>query len=280
MLFAVDGMTLDLVRVISAGRYNDVAVCRDSSSPLEVYYTLIIIKDRDCARNVLTALEEKCPGERGEAYNVCFAYNDSLCYLFPYRPERPLERFAPAQITNPCQWEEICINLVMECLSAKLPHPLLALALESGNVHIEKDNSVYFSYFFDLGQLNSDDDESACARRCAEMMLSLLDPGAKKVKSAKLMTKKLSRNAFRNLSELYRDIKVSALPQKKPGFKARMQAFWQRNKDRLFRLLLVLCVIILSCALVMGLMHIFLGNIPLFRLFENSFGTIGTRRLG
>jgi len=273
-------MTLDLVRVISAGRYNDVAVCRDSSSPLEVYYTLIIIKDRDCARNVLTALEEKCPGERGEAYNVCFAYNDSLCYLFPYRPERPLERFAPAQITNPCQWEEICINLVMECLSAKLPHPLLALALESGNVHIEKDNSVYFSYFFDLGQLNSDDDESACARRCAEMMLSLLDPGAKKVKSAKLMTKKLSRNAFRNLSELYRDIKVSALPQKKPGFKARMQAFWQRNKDGFFRLLLVLCVIILTCALLIGLMQLIFGHIPLFRLFENSFGTIGTRKLG
>jgi hypothetical protein len=164
-------------------------------------------------------------------------------------------------------------------MSSPLPFPLLALVLESGNVHIEKDGAVYFSYFLDLSQMKPEDDEAACARRCVEMMLSLLTPDTKKVKSAKLMTKKLGRNAYRTLSELYRDIKVSAVPRAKPKMRARLSAFWQRRKDGLFRFLLVICVCILVFAILIAILQLIFGNIPLFRLFENTFGDIGTRSL-
>jgi hypothetical protein len=280
MPFSANGMTLDVVHEIFSGPVNDAAVCRDYSSPLETYYTLIIIKARACAKRMIAALQMKRGANGGEEpYIACFSHNDRLCYLFPHRTDRPLSRFAAAQITTPAQWESVCMNLVMECLSSHLPYPLLALALESGNVHIEKDGAVYFSYNFDLNEMNVDDDERACARRCAETALSLLRPGSGRVRSARLMNKKLGRNAYRGLSELYRDIKVSSVPPEKPKLRQRLGAFWQRNKDFFFRLLLVLCVIILVFAVLVGLMQLIFGNIPLFRLFEGSFDTIGTRKL-
>ncbi|MCL1806952.1 MAG: hypothetical protein FWG31_04545 [Oscillospiraceae bacterium] len=277
MPFSAGGMTLGVVHKVFSGSVNDVAVCRDYASPLEMYYTLIVIKDRNCAKQMLAALQKKRSGDGvGEPYISCFSHNAWLCYLFPYRPERPIGRFAATQITGPAQWEMISMNLVMECLSSHLPYPLLALTLESGNVHVEKDGAVYFSYCFDLSELNPDDDERACARRCAEMALALPRPGSNKVKSARLMNKKLARNAYRGLSELYRDVKVSAIPPEKPKFTKRLSAFWQRNKDVFFRFLLVFCVIILVFAVVIGLMQLIFGSIPLFRLFENTFGRIGT----
>jgi hypothetical protein len=282
MAFTAGGMMLDIVSEVFTGQFNDVAVCRDLSSPLDTFYTLVVIKDRDCAKRMLSVLQDggrKLPDGAETHRAFCFSHNDTLCYLFPYRPERPLRRFAAVQIDSPAKWERVCINLVMECMSSALPYPLLALALESGNVHMEKDGAIYFSYDFDLAQLNAKDDERACARRCAETMLGLLHPGSKKVKSARLMQTKLSRNAFKGLSELYRDIKVTALPEGKAKLSKRFTGFFVRNRDTFFRLLLIVSVLILIFALLTGILKLIYGNVPLFRLFEDSFGRIGTRKL-
>ena len=41
-------------------------------------------------------------------------------------------------------------------------------------LHIAKDNSVYFSYEFDLSELDSEIDEAKCTLACAEVILKLL----------------------------------------------------------------------------------------------------------
>ena len=282
MVYTAGNMILSAVRSVFTGKYNDVIICRDFASPFEIYYTLVLVKDKECARRLISVFENnRRDMPEGELpYIACFASGNELCYLFPYRPERRLSMFGPAQINSVNDWEKICISLVMECLSSPLPFPLLALTLEQDNIHIAGDGSVYISSYFDLGRLNPGDGEAACARRCIEKMLALPAPGRKKkLMSADLMKKKLGKNAYASLPELYRDIKITSLPGKKEKLSVKLKSFWHRNKDRLFMLLVALSAAVVIFAVIIGISQLLFGDIPIFRLFENCFGTIGTRKL-
>ncbi len=282
MVYHADNMVLASIQEIFRGPVNDVIVVENLRSTLKERYTLIVVKDRDCAKRLLAILQNSEKESAGK--NPClkmFAENEFLCFLFEYRPERKLERFAPGQLLNPFLQEKVCVNIVMECLSVALPYPLLYLILDQGNVQLEKDNSVYFTYTLDLSQLNEAKNEAACTDRCVDILLQLLQYNSRKrLKSFELLRKKADRKAYRMFPELYRDIRLSAIPEKKLPFTRRVKNFWLRNKDTFFRILLVLCTITVIVALLMLISQLVFGSIPFFRIFENSFGNIGTENLG
>jgi hypothetical protein len=142
---------------------------------------------------------------------------------------------------------------------------------------LEKDGTVFFTPYYDLSRLSEEDGEAVCARKCVELMLSLLEPKGR-LKSAELMRKKLAKNAFRSLPELYRDIKVTELPEKKK-FRAYIKGVWRRNKDKLFTALLVACVIFAIFAIIVLISQLLFGNVPILRIFERCFDVIGLRSL-
>jgi hypothetical protein len=279
MVFYAGDMILEPVREVFDGPENSVSICRDLRSPLGAHYTLLTVKDRDVAKRLVAVFEnsERALPEGSLPYIMCFAQNTLLCYLFEYREERKLSLFAPGQINTAKAWESVCVNLVLECLSSPLPFPLIALSLEQGNVHLEKDGAVFLTPHYDLSMLSEDAGEAACARRCVELMLSLLDSRGR-LDSAELMRKKLAKSAFRSLPELYRDIKSTELPHRK-GFRAQARGFWQRNRDRLFFVLLAACAIIAVFALIVLISQLIFGNVPILRLFERCFDVIGERSL-
>lgn len=283
MIYQTESMVLNTVREVFSGELNSVVVCRDIRAEHPTYYTLLVIKSRECAKALLQVLEdsEKPAGEDSEFDLRCFSQNEELIYLFPYRRERPLWSFAEGQMVTPHQRESTCINLVMECLSSPLPYPLLYLLLEQGNLHIAQDNNIFFSYYFDLSQLNPGITEADCAESCARLILALLEPGMakKRMRSLELIQKKLDKRAYRVLPELYRDIKVTALPVGKLSLWARFKRFWREHRDGLFRVLLVLCVLAAVLALIGVISQLLLGDVPLLRLFQRRFETIGTESL-
>jgi hypothetical protein len=279
MIFYAGNMVLEPVRDVFDGPENSVSICRDLQSPIEARYTLLVVKDRNIAKNLVAIFEnsERVLPEGVTPYVACFTQNALLCYLFDYREERKITLFAPGQITSSKDWEFVCVNLVLECLSSHIPFPLLALSLEPDNVHLEKDGTVFLTPYYDLSRLSEDNDEAVCARRCAELMLSLIETRGR-LKSAELMRKKLAKNAFRSLPELYRDIKVTEIPEKKK-FRERLRGFRRRNNDRVFSVLLVVCVAVAVFALVVLISQLLFGNIPILRIFERCFDAIGTRSL-
>lgn len=281
MVYHADNMVLASIQEILRGPVNDVVVCEDIKSSLKDRYMLIVVKDRGCAKRLLAILQESEKELTGKKPCLkMFAENESLCFLFDYRPERKLERFAPGQLVSPVLQEKVCVNIVMECLSVALPYPLLYLVLDQGNIQLEKDNSVYFTYALDLSGLDESKNEAECVDRCVDILLQLLQHSPRKrLKSFELLRKKAERKAYRMFPELYRDIRLTAIPEKKPPFTQRVKNFWLRNKDRFFRILLVLCMISVIVALLMLLSQLIFGNIPFFRIFENSFGKIGTENL-
>ena len=285
MIYYPQGMELEVVSRVFHGSVNDVDVCRDRLSASGAMYTLLAVHDRDCARKMLSVMEEN--RRSGECPCLLrFSQNETLLFLFPYREERKFSAFARGQMTSPAAGEDICIRLVMECLSGGLPWPLLYLVLEQDCVQIAKDNTVYFTMTLDLQALDPTRTERHCVSACAQILLDFLagpvaggKPRRKALKSFELIRKKMSKNAYTGFPELYQDIKVTALPPVKPGLRSRWRIFWQSNRDRLFRLLLVLCVLLAIAAVVILISQLIFGDVPLLRLFRHTFDVIGTENL-
>lgn len=288
MIYYPEGMELEEVSVVFQGSVNDVIVCRDRRSAAGTLYTLLAVHDRDCARKMLQVMESR--GEREEAPCLFqFSQNELLLFAFPYREERKFSAFARGQLTSALVSEAICVNLVMECLSTALPWPLLYLALEQDCVQITKDNTIYLGMTLDLAELKPELTEKQCVSSCARLLLELLSAPVvtgrqgrgrrKPLKSFELIRKKSGRGAYNSFPELYHDIKLTALPERKPSLKKRAAGAWSRNRDTLFRLLLILCVLLLLCAAIMVVSQIIFGDIPLLRLFQHCFDVIGTENL-
>ena len=284
MVYYAQGMELEIVSRLLHGSVNDVAVCRDRLSPAGTMYTLLEIHDRACARSMMTVMEEN----RRIGEDLCllrFAQNESLLFLFPYREERKLSMFAPGQMASTRDRETAAIHLVMECLSVALPWPLLYLVLEQDCVQIAKDNSVYFTMALDLSELRPECTERDCVYSCAGLLLELLEDSAKggrrrkTLKSLKLIRKKMLKKAYTCFPELYKDIRVTALPTARASLRSRTHELYQENGDRLFRVLLVVCLLLTITAVVILASQMIFGDVPLLRLFRHTFDVIGTENL-
>ncbi|MEG1682284.1 MAG: hypothetical protein RRY95_00850 [Oscillospiraceae bacterium] len=278
MTFYFENMELEEVGILLHGRVNDVLVCCDLRSPAAAQYTLLTIRDSDCKKKLLSVLE-KTRGERPDWF--CFARNEVLIYGFPYRPERKFSAFARGQLATPAIGEAICFNLIMACVSSPLPFPLLYLVLAGDGVNLTRDNDIFFTPVLDLALLDENISEKDCTRYCARMLITLLEESSKKrLKSGELLRRKCDSNSYSAFSELYRDIRLTAIPAEKTGFWARFRGFWRRNRDRLFHLFLALCVPLVILALVMLVSQLIFGDIPLLRLFRHCFEMIGTESMG
>ena len=153
-------------------------------------------------------------------------------------------------------------------------------------MQIAKDNTVYFTMILDLEKLDLSRTEKNCVSSCARLLLDLLaGPAAdgkrrrKKLKSFELIQKKTGKNVYTGFPELFQDIKVTALPAEKPSLKNRGRVLWEGNRDRLFRLLLALCILLVIAAAVVLISQLIFGDIPLLRLFRHTFDVIGTENL-
>ena len=285
MVYYPEGMELEVISVVLRGSVNDVLICRDHLSAAGTLYTVLAVHDRECARNMMQVVEN---GQRGEepVYTVRFAQNDTLLFALPYREERKFSTFVAGQNLTPVVSERICVNLVMECLSSNLPWPLLYLVLQQEQIHIAKDNTVYFGHSLDLSALRPEVTEKDCIALCAKGLLTVLSApvsgkrrNRKQLKSYELIRKKTEKKVYNVFPELYQDIKVTALPPKKAPLKTRILGTWRRNRDTCFKILVVLCVILVFITAVMLISQLMFGDIPLLRLLQNCFDVIGTENL-
>lgn len=282
MVYYSQGMELEVVSEVFRGRLNDVAVCRDRLSPSGALYTLLVVRDRECSRTLLDVLENdrRC----GEDIGLFrFSQNELMIFGVPFREERKFSAFAQGQAVSPVVAERICVNMVVACLTWRIPWPLLYLLLSQDCVQLTKDNTVYFTPLLDLSELDPACGEKQCVACCARLMLSLLSSvlgrRKKRLKSFELLRKKCGKNAYVSFPELYRDIKVTAMPERNLSPVQRLRSFWREHRDALFRLLLVLCVVLVVTALALLVCQVLFGDIPLLRLFQNTFDVIGTENL-
>ena len=132
----------------------------------------------------------------------------------------------------------------------------------------------------DFSELKDDVSEKECTVKCAEILLELLRPKeGRQANSLKLLEKKVGKQSYTRFVELYKDVRISAAPREKAGLWRRIKAWFSRNKDRLFRVLLWISILLALFVILSFLTQLIFGDVPWLRLFINSFDVIGTESL-
>lgn len=279
MVYHVGNMILQETQEVFRGKVNDVLVCQDLAAGGKTYYTVLVVHHRDTAKRLLELYhtDEK---RVKETYIMDFTWKDSYILVFDYVRERPLREFFPVEIETLTECEYLCQNLTVECLAGGVPYSVLYLQLLQDQIHISKDKSVYFGYCIDLAMLSPVIGERDCATLCAQKIFRLLEGfNSGRATSYKLLAKRSQHSGYQRFTDLYKDLKMAAVPLKKDSLIQRFKRFFRHQQDRIFRVLLVVCVVLGIFAFLMVLSQILFSDVPFLRLFVNTFKQIGTESL-
>lgn len=279
MVYSTEKYLLNSVRKVFSGEANDVVICEALGQGQGGFYTLLIVKEHTVAKRLLALYEAEKEQGRQRELELFFHYG-RLCLLFAYRRERPLEEFF-VRLQSPLQErEDVCKKLLLACMSASLCFPLLYLVLTQDQIHISRDQTIYFSYQLDLARLDERQGEQACTVYVGHMIQRILEPSVKRrAVSYRLLQKKLDKGGYHELTDLYRDLSITAIPSGGEKLRYFLQTFLQRYQNRLFSMLLCCCVVVTGLALAMLLAQFIWGDIPFLRILTNPFQQIGTEFL-
>lgn len=277
MIYQVGNMLLQKTQEVFRGKVNEVIVCQDIAVGDNTYYTVWIIYDRELAKKLIRMFHS---GQKNPRFVADYTWKDSYLMVFDYVRERPLERFFTSEINSLSACEQMGLNLTVECLAGGIPYPVLFLQLKQGQIHISKDRSVYLGYGIDLEEFSDKITEKDCATLCAKIVFHYIEEmNTVKATSYKLLEKKLWKGGYLRFTDFYKDLKMASQPLKKDGILARFQRVYRHNQDRIFRLVMILCVLLGILAFTMIVSQVFFSDVPFFRLFINPFKEIGTESL-
>lgn len=285
MVYQVGKMILQETQEVFRGKVNDVVICQDMAVNGKAYYTVLLVHDRILAKKLMDLFHNRV-GQAKNKFIADFTWRDSYLMVFDYVRERPLKQFFASEITTLTECEELCMNLVVECIASGVPYPILYLQLLQDQINISKDKNVYLGYCVDLEQFSGDITERDCATLCAQKIFPMLGQVSaeksgkvKKATSYKLLESRSWKSGYHRLTDLYKDLKMASAPLKKDGILTRIRRFFRHHQDLIFRLLLILCVVLGLLALIMIVSQILFGDVPFLRIFVNTFKIIGTESL-
>lgn len=293
------------VRDVYQGPVNDVAVCYDKNSDVHTYYTLFLVKKNTVARLMVQLFEGRDKKE-SSPYVMSFSQGDKFCFVFDYRPERPVTEFFLGGLRPQHERKQLMQKLVMECIAAaELPYPFLYLILTQNQVNLTTDNTIYFTYLLDLENLDETCGENRCVQETARLIYKLLEcdeyadsqDSSRGISSRRifkrnhyrknnssrmlrLIEKKTARLAYSQWIDLYKDLSLTVVPAKKAGILKCWKQKMADVADKLFYILLACCILLVVIAVVSIFIQVFQGEVPWFRIFFNTFQRIGTETLG
>ena len=279
MTYQSDRMTLNCIQILLKGNCNDIYVCQDEKSDTKSRYVVLVVKDHDTIRKFIRI----CADSKKNADDFLvhhFSDKGQYVLVFPYVKRRPLIDFYVGDALSLNESEKVCQELVLSCIQSALPFPLLYLVIKASQINLNRDLSVYLSYELDLSELDESRTEKDCVVECARILLSLFESKMKqKAISYTLLRKKISSYGYSKFTELYKDITIAAADKKRLNIVLQLRRLWENSKDGIFKLLLVLCVILMFVALLSLISLIMFGDIPWLRILFNNFKMIGTESL-
>ena len=279
MIYQSQKMRLKCIRILEKTPANDILICQDLNASEEGLYTVLVVYDHEIVRKFLTVYEQS---EYDRSASCVDSFSDQGVFLivYPYFRERALQDFYMGTAYSLGECEDICINTILACISAEIPYPLLYLILQQKQLHLAKNHNVYLGYTIDLEELDERITERDCVVACAKILRELLEPKAsQKAISYQLLDKKISKKSYHKFTELYKDIRIAAVPKQRGSILGHIRAWFMRNRDRIFRVMLRLCVVLVILVIATFVTQAIFGDIPWLRLFINGFKKIGTESL-
>lgn len=273
-------MKLKNLSVIKRSKTGEVRICEDLDSKTGNRYSVLVLEDHDIVHSVLETYDRAKSYIEKPNYVDMFSDEGLFFIVYPYVPERPLVKFYMGSTLTLRECEEICVNLIISCMTCNLPWPLLYLLLVQREIQLSQDHSVTFSYNLDLTEFDPTIDESACVVECAKLLIELLEAKvSRRANSYFLLKKKIDRQSYDYFKDLYKDLIISREPIRRGGILLRLKLWYLRNKDTLFYVLLRISIVLAVFVLVTFLTNLIFGDVPWLRLFIRSFERIGLESL-
>lgn len=267
-----------VIREVLRGEANDVYVCQNKKEPAAPYKTIWLVRNRRIARELMGTLGDTC-----EEY---FMHNEDAGFVLPYGGERPLERFYMGTVlSGGASQVRICLELVVKCMTSKLPQPVLGLILKQNQIHIGADGTVWFGYFLDLSEYDALSGEKENVDLCAAHIAGLigLDDGGKDVAGKshmkKLVLKKLDRGKYSEFIQLYGDVRLMLKEDGSGNKKERLKKYVMAKQDLIYKILSVLGIVLVCIVIFMLAGRVLFGEFTLWRLFSGPLNKIGTETL-
>lgn len=279
MVYQTGNMLLQEVQRLHQGKVNDVMICQDLAADTQVYYTVMRIKDHTVAKKMVEIVDGA--GQNGNKLCIAgFTWQQCHMMVFPYQKERPIKQFLSSDIQTVKECEQICKNIIVECMASGIPYPILFLQLLQEQLHLQKDGNVYLGYCLDLEMLDEEVEERDCVTACGKYLFCLLENiNSGKSTSYQLLQYKTMRNGYVKFSDLYKDLHTTASEEEKVSKKKKVKSLFGKVRDRIFGVLLAVSILVFVIALVMLISQVIFADIPFMRAFVNSFETIGTESL-
>ena len=279
MTFESQKSSYTVVSTLLDGEANCCYVARLTDDMGGRSFSIIAVKNHDAIRMLMEA-ESKIEDLKNSQLVDAFSYGNDYILVFPYRQERPLSSFFVGESMTLSEIEDIGTNLLLACMTASLPFPILYLILEQEQINLSKDGGIFLSFNIDLKYLDLKRTERDCTVKCAQILREMLSTKAdEKNISYELLSRKSENNSYNTFTELYRDLRIAAMPVEKRGLLVRIKSFFHRNADLLFGILFWVCLILGIVALILLLSHVVWGNVPIIRWFINTFKIIGTESM-
>lgn len=279
MMYQINNMLLNVTQELFRGEVNDVVVCENLSASTKTFYTVLIIKNHDIAKKILRIYEEHNE-ESKKTYITKGTYQDNYIMVFPYEEERALEKFFQAEIHDLDSCEKLCSEVVIKCITSGIPFPIMYLQFVQKKINKSKAGEIFFSYSLDLKDLSENHGEKECVTLCAKTLFFMLSKITNEsTVSYTLLLKKTQRKGYFKFIDLYKDIQAATMTIEKRKLWVRIKAFFSKHGDRIFKTLIFVCLTAAIIALIMLLSQLVFGDIPLYRLFVNTFKRIGTESL-
>ena len=208
MTFESQKSSYTVVSTLFSGEANSCYVARLSDDMGGRSFTVIAVRDHDAIRMLMEA-ESKIINIANSQLVDAFSYGNDYVLVFPYRQGRPLGSFFVGEALTLSEIEEIGTNLLLACMTASLPYPVLYLLLDQGQINLSKDGGIYFSYIIDLSIMDLKRTERDCTVKCAQILRALLATKEnEKNISYELISRKSDNNSYSSFTELYRDLRI------------------------------------------------------------------------
>ena len=268
-----------IIQTVKIGQAGETYVCEDIHDSAGERFTLLSIRDHEVMHRFVSLYNRDGKNVENSVVDM-FSEEGKFFVVYPYIPERRLTQFYMGESLSLHEKEEICINLIIACMTSDLPWPILYLVLKQNEIQLARNHSVSLSYKIDLSELDDARTEGDCAIECAKILLELLKPsGGRKPNSYLLLYKRTEKKSYQNFRDLYKDATIAAEPEKKRGILGRIRAWFARNKDDIFRVLLWISTILFIFVIITFLTNLIFGDVPWLRLFIRSFEKIGLESL-
>ncbi len=272
-------MKLRTLQTVKKNAVCEIRVCEDDSKKVKSRYTVLAVDDHDTVRKVI-AIYDKAENVEEATYLDMYSDDGRFYIVYPYIKERPLFDFYVGSVLDIRECEEICINLIIACMTSNLPWPLLYLVLTQGEINLARDNTVTLGYRLDLAGLDETKTEADCVTECAKILIKLLEPKSlRRANSYILLTKKTEKGIYLYFTDLYKDLKAAMAPVRKKGILLRFKLWFERNKDTIFKVLLRVSIVLAVFVILTFVTNLIFGDVPWLRLFTRNFEKIGLESL-